>query len=693
MANLVSKSKGCVKVYLSSRPDSLVEYKLRSTPSVDISIMAEDNERDIESFLNVELDRLSDRGPSSIFSKLRRQIIERLLGQCKGMFQWASLQIKQVSRCRVKSDIEEKLDNLPGSLEQAYEEAWKNIENAETTHRLFAERAILWVMAATRPFTTEQLLAAVRINPSGEEFLAEDEVDEGTLLMFCNDLLAIDTQQNVWRFSHLSVCEFLEKRNGWYPPQAHFHAASACLNLFINFPWTEQSDLDWYEAYYEVANPQMGLKTGNRLEVDQSRHPRDTEIKDYRNWFNIYSRHHMFEHVRRAHDDEAASLASLLKTFLGSPEESSEKYAKWYNLLSSSFLLLNPEDYYVAGCDEAGLDTLDLNQSGLSWIFNSEIGPATCAIFAMCHFSLNKLLLDWWEDPEVRIDLTKCNERGHNLLTIAARAGCTDICRHLVNRGFDVSAVNNVNWVRKQKGGDIYGSALEAAAHQGHLDTVRYILSVNAKVTMEVSGGHHANALTAAAAAPGDNVKVVELLLARLAETGVDINSPIHQGRHGSALASASAFGNMGVVECLLKAGADVNPSVNWQTESSYASPLGFASITGSVDIAERLLDAGADPNSAEPFFGANATPIGAASYAAHDLGHKSCVQLLVSRGANPELEAPGANSIRERMPQVSPGKGSKILQGGQKSLGMSGLPMPPRRWPPRDENVKLSLT
>ncbi|KAJ5902126.1 hypothetical protein N7495_002654 [Penicillium taxi] len=76
--------------------------------------------------------------------------------------------------------------------------------------------------------------------------------------------------------------------------------------------------------------------------------------------------------------------------------------------------------YYVAaGIDELCLDTCDFNQGNpLAWEeFFSEISPGGLSIFAMRHFLFVGILLDWWEDAPGRV-----NDRGPNLLTLAARA-------------------------------------------------------------------------------------------------------------------------------------------------------------------------------------------------------------------------------------------------------------------------------
>lgn len=122
--------------------------------------------------------------------------------------------------------------------------------------------------------------------------------------------------------------------------------------------------------------------------------------------------------------------------------------------------------------------------------FDSELLPADSAVFAMCHFSFGTILAEWWEKME--FDQFCMNERGHNLLTLAARVGSTEICRTLVGKGADINLqVGSPRWMT-------YGSALIAAAHRGHAETVRYLVESGADVNMKAQNGEYATALIAA---------------------------------------------------------------------------------------------------------------------------------------------------------------------------------------------------
>jgi hypothetical protein len=68
-------------------------------------------------------------------------------------------------------------------------------------------------MCAYEPLSSEQLLAAIRFDPKDTVCLA-GKITESQLLHLCNNLFVLDSQRNVWRFSHLSVTEYFEE-NHW----------------------------------------------------------------------------------------------------------------------------------------------------------------------------------------------------------------------------------------------------------------------------------------------------------------------------------------------------------------------------------------------------------------------------------------------------------------------------------------------
>jgi ankyrin repeat protein len=637
-----------VKIFISSRPDPDIGNLLENSPNIGIN--ANDNKGDIQKYLSAEMDKVAKKAP--FFGRLKSKIIDALLERCQGMFQWAALQTHQIQKCKTESSVWKRLESLPDGLQKAYDEAWSQVEELEEPDRMLTERAMLWVMAAELPLSTSQLICAVRVNTNGEEPALADEIDESGLLSLCNNLLTIDSELKVWRFSHLSVREYLESRMQWTLPLANFHAASACLTWLITMYDKEDItliDLSDYDGKPEPAD------------IFHLMHP-----------FHVYIRHHWAKHIQGAQDDEDGNLSSLLKTFLGSPEDSSKQYQRWFETIREELVRIimiteGEEDYDLylgaGGFDEEGQDTYDFNQAAHPEYseFESELGPADKAIFAMCHLSFNTILSDWWQNKE--FEVSHVNERGHNLLTLAARAGCTPICQRLIAKGAEVNL---------QVHGETYGSALVAAAHRGHTETVKCLVEAGADVNMLMEHGTCQTALTAAlrsgnteiarylvqeakadvnqSFAPKDEeededfepialftpvalaAKIGNLeLLQLLVDAGANVNVP---EQSGNPLAVAIRFSNRKCATYLIQqANADVRlPMI----EASFVTILErAASDDKNLEVVKLLVEAGAEVNPAEC---GDYTPLGAAVRGFNRTRGGSTigiVKYLVEAGAN----------------------------------------------------------
>ena len=131
-------------------------------------------------------------------------------------------------------------------------------------------------------------------------------------------------------------------------------------------------------------------------------------------------------------------------------------------------------------------------------------------------------------------------------------------------------------------------AALIGASRAGNLMIVERLLEAGVKVN---TGPNNFGRLTALqAASEGGHLEVVE----RLIIAGADINADPAEDSGYTALQAASSGGHLGVVERLLNAGANANAS---PAEYYGHTALQAASEGGHLGIVDRLLKAGADAN------------------------------------------------------------------------------------------------
>ena len=206
------------------------------------------------------------------------------------------------------------------------------------------------------------------------------------------------------------------------------------------------------------------------------------------------------------------------------------------------------------------------------------------------------------------------------VLHYAAKLGWNDMVTILLQKDAASTSVLDLGYRE-----DTPGSALVAAASEGHLSIVQELISSHADVNAS-SGGRRFALESAAGNGFGS---VVSLLI----KNGAQVNAC---GLDGTALQQASYRGDIDMVTELLDHGADSD-----MVDGSYGGPLQAAVIGGHRKIVQLLVDRGADvnaqPGSVWHWFGVHvsSTALAAAVYRADN----DMVDFLLSSGARVNLE------------------------------------------------------
>lgn len=249
-----------------------------------------------------------------------------------------------------------------------------------------------------------------------------------------------------------------------------------------------------------------------------------------------------------------------------------------------------------------------------------------------------KLYLAAGMDPDA-------NDRiGETALTRAAAANRTEVIQLLLK------AKANVN--QRTQGGY---TALEVAAFQGNLDSVRLLLdhgtdlrAINEAFISAAEGAHvevmsallekganlnevgpRALYLSVRSTKAGVNEQDLNTTVAFLLSHGVDVNTrnkqagTLDDGETPLMVAVYSWENEPSVVRTLLNGGADVNIKDN-----RGQTPFWMAAAHGSADLVQMLLDRGADIGSRD---NEGETPLMVAA----ENGHTSVVRTLLERGAH----------------------------------------------------------
>ncbi|KAK0616623.1 hypothetical protein B0T14DRAFT_250364 [Immersiella caudata] len=222
---LLSQTSNILRVFIASRPDAEIRRQFSSRPNIEIQ--AKDNKADIQKFLDKSVVKKESWPPL-----LPGVIKDALLQHSDGMFLWAKLQVDQIKECETDEAVRDQLKALPRGLKETYDAIFERINTRNRYDKSLVERAILWVMCAYTPLTSDLLLPAIRVTSQGESLDLASEITAITLQDLCNNLLVLDSERYVWRFSHISVLEYFEKEH-FGIAAAHNHVAKVCLRLLL----------------------------------------------------------------------------------------------------------------------------------------------------------------------------------------------------------------------------------------------------------------------------------------------------------------------------------------------------------------------------------------------------------------------------------------------------------------------------
>lgn len=591
--------------------------------------------------------------------------------------------------CRTRESIETRLSSLPSGLKDTYDEIYSRIRDSDDLGQKLVGRAIMWVMRAVKPFTSNEILSAIRIDATKESLQLSSEINEEDLLFFCQHLLVID-HKRIWRVSHLSVTEYFEKHY-WTPQEAHLHVGNACLLALLDMP----------EPNGEVA---FDGKPKDLTEVPAGTMSRALELHVD---FQRYVHFHWPLHVQALNNSQRSQLSSmtvLLVKFIGSFTVGSDWYRFWLQRIART-----PDDQHPRSRPSRGHARTFLSSH-------------TPPIVAVCLLGIYTALGEWWDNLEDCFE--QVNSENHELVQVAALGNSFPICDRLLDAGAPVdfnthgrslqhallnknveiarllhtknrwqidqlvqhvsyrdmlhSAFNvsdrkivqifcsddrfDVNMPLNHTGdyGDLlslvakrnepnvlevlidhgahvnlalesgaYGSALAIAAHRGHLSTVEYLLQRGADANLPLKCGLFGSALAAATGSSHDSHQRLDTIRC-LVDRGADVNLPLTCGYYGSALTAAVWRGNLDVITYLVDCGADVNLPLSC---GEYESALAAAVRRGNLRIVKCLLQRGADVN-----LQLSRGEYGSALAAAARRGNLRIVECLVQRGADIDL-------------------------------------------------------
>jgi hypothetical protein len=295
---------------------------------------------------------------------------------------WVDLQIKHLCSMKVDYEVEEELGKLPSDLATTYDQIYKRIQD-DVRSAPRALKALMWILGAEKPLSPDEWAGGVSWalpRPDGKP----PKLKTPILLDVCQNLVMHDGQQNVMRFAHLSVREFLETKA--LDRQAAEMAACACL-VILQHP--------------HIVNAQPTAST------------------DFTP-FHEYSIRYWPEHVLRCDEnDPTPQLSSALSAFMGSFIRPANAYINWFKAAASTHVY---DSQF---------------QKKIKKLRSTPPNP----LLAAAYFGFKKVCSHLWEPNTFNPNFT--NDGQETLLYLASSQGHIATVRLLLENAADVNHVTH----------------------------------------------------------------------------------------------------------------------------------------------------------------------------------------------------------------------------------------------------------
>ena len=196
----------------TSRNELRIERILNPLVSTIIPLIDESH-RDLKEYIDHSVDMLISTGSLRLRNHELADIIKNeVLNKAAGLFLQARFHLDSLPSLNSDRAIKKALQELPGALDQTYEQILLQIKNRTPARVTEAMTMLMWLTNALQPLTPDMLAEVVAIG-DGDMYLDRDGVatDPERLIEILGSLVFLDRKHNppIISLSHLSVSDYL----------------------------------------------------------------------------------------------------------------------------------------------------------------------------------------------------------------------------------------------------------------------------------------------------------------------------------------------------------------------------------------------------------------------------------------------------------------------------------------------------
>ena len=441
--------------------------------------------------------------------------------------------------------------------------------------RLITEATFKLLMCQQEPLDTENFLVAL-------QFCRKERVpiSSEVLLDLCANFVILDTELDVFRFAHLSVREFLEKKEGFDAASNHAIAAECCLQYLVD------------------VNPCYEVYTGDGWITEDEEDPSDQHHATFRNLCHEYTCLYWPLHLSgsSAHRHGPLLEALFWDFTLDDQNFVTRQFMHWFDL-SKAY----SSEYSLHGWDD-GVNRLNY-------------GDIDQPYYGVCMLADLVFVASAWNFCEVlqycisidsHVVHLESSEMPSTPLHLACLYGNVDAAKLLLDNGAEMEVTED----------HVYTPMMGAIAN-GHTTVVRLLLEKGANPNSKPTARDDTHLFVAAKC---DSIDIVKSLL----DAGAD---PDWGGEYAkTALDMAIYNGNLAMAKMVLDSSGQTNEitAIPW----IMASQLIRAAVEGDEDGVSAILRQW-------PISKMSAQYLNMALWRAAQFNQKTSIRLLLAKGAD----------------------------------------------------------